>query len=176
MMSNARQSKDLELMLNEATLFYVMGDIEKALALFEEILQKDPSCKEARRMRGRCRKALPISDKRHWKQTDLDWYDKGNALRVIGRHDEAINCYEQALALDSRFADAWGNMGVSYGGKGDHQKALECFDRALEITPNDPHWLYNKGVALRKLGRTEEAFHCFSKAEALDPKFRNPMR
>lgn len=175
-MPGAGQSKDVKLMLDEATLFYAMGNIEEALARFEAILEKAPSCKEARRMRARCRKALPISDKRHWEKTDLDWYDEGNALRVMGRHDEAIHCYTQVLALDNKFADAWGNMGVSFGQKGEHQKALECFDQALRIMPDDAQWLYNKGVVLRALGEMGKAFECFSKAEMLDPRFRNPMK
>lgn len=170
-MPKDEQSGDLKLILDEATLFYAMGDIEAALARFEEILEKDPCCKEARRMRARCRQHLGL-----WTQSDLDWYEKGNALRVLGRHAEAIRCYEEAIALDDRFADAWGNMGVCYGQMGNHQKARECLQRALDLCPNDPHWHYNMGIALEKLRETEKAFEHYAKAEKLNPKFKNPLK
>ena len=41
------------------------------------------------------------------------WYNKGNALAQLGRFDEAINAYEQALAKQPDFADAATNKALS---------------------------------------------------------------
>jgi tetratricopeptide (TPR) repeat protein len=115
------------------------------------------------------------------------WYDKGNVfrnwerLRLVGedvpsRQQEAIECYKRAVSIDPNYADAWGNMGVSYGLMGNHQQALECFEKALGIHPEDAQWLHMKAVALQKLGKVQEAFEAYAKAERLDPRFKNPMR
>jgi tetratricopeptide (TPR) repeat protein len=39
-------------------------------------------------------------------QNALAWYNKGVSLAELSRNEEAIWCYDQALAIDPRFAQA----------------------------------------------------------------------
>ena len=55
----------------------------------------------------------------------------GEALNLMGRYDEAIKNYLQAIKLDPNFSHAYLNLGMVYIGEGKSQKVLEQV-RALE--------------------------------------------
>jgi len=60
----------------------------------------------------------------------------GNLLSRQGRVEEAIAAYEEALALDSNFADAHYNAGNAYRQKQELEDAVACFRRALTANPS----------------------------------------
>ena len=64
----------------------------------------------------------------------------GEDLRKNEDYLEAINAFTQAIRLDSNYAIAYHNRGVSYHKLGNYQKAIECHDS------NE----YQKGWALAK--------------------------
>ena len=41
------------------------------------------------------------------------WNNKGFALKRLGQYTEAIECYDQALALDKKYKEAWNNKGFA---------------------------------------------------------------
>ncbi|NYT10469.1 MAG: tetratricopeptide repeat protein, partial [Methanosarcinales archaeon] len=50
------------------------------------------------------------------------WDTKGAALAGLGRHDEAIQCYDKAIELDRNKGAAWWHKGES----------LKALDRSAE--------------------------------------------
>jgi tetratricopeptide (TPR) repeat protein len=89
---------------------------------------------------------------------------------MLGRSEEAIGCYDKALAIDSRATSAWGNKGIALGAMGRHEEALTCHDQALQIDPRDARAWRNKGNALGNLKRYQDALVCFQEAQKLgDP-------
>ena len=98
------------------------------------------------------------------------WLNKGGSLAALGRHEDAISCYDQDLAIDPRDALAWSNKGASLADLGRQEEALSCYHQALAIDPRDARAWSNKGVALVDLGRQEEALSCYDKALAIDPR------
>ena len=38
----------------------------------------------------------------------------GLAYRGLGNYDKAINCYQQAIAIDANYVIAWSNLGLAY--------------------------------------------------------------
>ena len=42
------------------------------------------------------------------------WINKGNMLDYLGRHLEAIECYDMAILKDEHHHNAWGNRGISF--------------------------------------------------------------
>lgn len=40
------------------------------------------------------------------------WINKGNTLDILGRHFEALYCYDKAVLLDPRHYNAWGERGI----------------------------------------------------------------
>lgn len=69
------------------------------------------------------------------KKTADSWNQKGGSLAALGRQEEAIACYDKALAIDPRHPLGWANKGVSLHALGRHEEAIDCYDRALSIVP-----------------------------------------
>ncbi len=92
------------------------------------------------------------------------------SLSSLDRLDEALACYEQALALrpdEPRLLSARGNVLRRLGRL---DAAHASLDRALELAPGrDDAWL-NKGLACVDAGREEEALRCFDEAVARNPR------
>ena len=99
------------------------------------------------------------------------WNSKGASLFSLGRHEDAISCYDQALALDPRVAAAWNNKGSALGSLGRHEEAQACYEQALAIDPRYALVWFNKGEWFAELGRLEDAISCYDQALAIDPQF-----
>ena len=100
-----------------------------------------------------------------------EWVNKGFSLATLGRHQEAIACYDRAIGIEPREANTWFSKGIVLGKLGRYQEAIACYDRALEIDPRFANAWYNKGVALGRLGKHKEAIACCDKAIEIDPRF-----
>ena len=68
-----------------------------------------------------------------------DWCRKGDSLVALGRWEEAIACYDQALAVRPRYAVAWNNKGRCLADLGRSEEAMICCDRALFLDPRSIH-------------------------------------
>ena len=103
---------------------------------------------------------------------DLDveeWNYKGISFDSLGRYEEAIRCFDQALELNERLADAWSNKGMSLGKLGRYGEAINCLEMALVIDPQNARAYSNYGICLNSLGRYEEAVRVLGQALELDP-------
>jgi tetratricopeptide (TPR) repeat protein len=66
------------------------------------------------------------------------WCDKGYALDELGRLEEAISCFDEALEINPRYAVAWGNKGVALAQTGRAEEAIFCLKRFIELAPDHP--------------------------------------
>ena len=87
-------------------------------------------------------------------------YNKGFSLDWLGKSQDAIACFDRAIKINPRFADAWYNKGAVLGRFGKHREAIACYDKALEINPRDAVAWCNKGNSLNRLGKPQEAIAC----------------
>ena len=104
-------------------------------------------------------------------KTTAFWINKGVSLAELGRREEGISCFDQALAIDPRDAMAWRNKGIALAALGRNAEAISCCDQALAIDPRYADAWSSKGHALAGLGRREEAINCYDQALAIDPRF-----
>jgi len=61
----------------------------------------------------------------------------GITLQELGRLDEALASYTQAIALKPDYAEAHFSLGDVYKKMGKHRKAVECFEITLELSCED---------------------------------------
>ena len=61
--------------------------------------------------------------------------NKGVALSRLGRHAEALQCYDKALEDRSAARKCMGNKGLNLNSVGRYQEARMGYDKALEIDP-----------------------------------------
>jgi tetratricopeptide (TPR) repeat protein len=60
---------------------------------------------------------------------------KAKTLAEQGQPEQAIACFDKALAMDSRMARAWFGKGEVLFGLGREEDAKSCFDKAMKIDP-----------------------------------------
>lgn len=95
---------------------------------------------------------------------------RGDALRALGRFEEALLAYEQALQLDPRNATWYVDKGSTLLLLERPQEALVALERVLQLVPGpaamyQPAMVYRLlGSALQRLGRIEEAQQAYEKA------------
>ena len=88
-----------------------------------------------------------------------------------GLHDQALEEYKKALAINPSFADALANLGAAYMRSGDSAKAIETFQKALAGNPNMVEARNNLGLAYFHQGMDDEAVAEYQKALQIDPLF-----
>lgn len=70
---------------------------------------------------------------------------------------QALNEYNNAIALDPNFTKAYRERGVAYFILGDYQKAITDFDKAIAHDPNYAEGYLNRRQGYYKLGNTNRA-------------------
>jgi tetratricopeptide (TPR) repeat protein len=96
----------------------------------------------------------------------------GVALEGLGRLDEALDSFSQAVICRSDYAAAFFNRGGVFCALARWSEALGDYDRAVELLPDHSaaYW-NNRGLALGELNRWPEAAESLTKALALDPAY-----
>jgi predicted O-linked N-acetylglucosamine transferase (SPINDLY family) len=96
--------------------------------------------------------------------------EQGNAYVQQGRFDEAIACYEKALAINPYFAGALNNLGLTYKDMGQLDRAISCYRQGLDwLAPTYAMTCNNLGISLKEQGKHEEAIACYRQALELMP-------
>lgn len=174
---------DIEAYMREAYQRQMSGRIPPVGQPFRVVVERclNPQPSKRHSHFGELRRALePIFQKLTGKdffvpsadeQTARFWNNKGMSLSALGQREEAIVCYDEALAIDAGEGRIWSNKGFDLQQVGRHDEALECYNKALTIAPQlDGVWS-NKGSCLDAMGRREEALVCYDNALVTD--FRN---
>jgi Flp pilus assembly protein TadD len=94
---------------------------------------------------------------------------RGYQLQVGGQLGEAIEVYQEALALDSKLAQVWYNLGSACRHLGRFDQAIAAYQQAVSLQPNDPAGWNNLGLARRDRGDLEGAIAAFRRVQDLDP-------
>jgi tetratricopeptide (TPR) repeat protein len=102
-------------------------------------------------------------------QDATKWFNRGVELLGQTEFEEALKCFDEAIRIDPKYAEAWLNRGFAVRGLGRFEEVLECFKKATEINPGYTEAWLNRGFALRGLERYEEALDCFDKVIKTDP-------
>jgi tetratricopeptide (TPR) repeat protein len=96
-------------------------------------------------------------------------FHRANKFFEQGAHAEATALYEEAVELDSSFAEALNNLGSALSYLGRYEESERCFRQAIAIKPNfsDPH--ANLGVLLRQQSYLSDSEASLRRALKLKP-------
>ena len=78
---------------------------------------------------------------------------RGSPCRKLGRIQEAIAHYEQALRIKPDYAEAHNNLGIALAQTGKIEDAIGQYEQALRIKPDYAEAHYNLGNALAASGQ-----------------------
>ncbi|MFA7168877.1 MAG: tetratricopeptide repeat protein [Sphaerochaetaceae bacterium] len=103
------------------------------------------------------------------------WNKKGDALRRLGRQEEAIDCYERAIYLDKARSYPFPYIGIAsiYRDQKQYSEAISYYDRAIQIKRH-PWALSGKGMCLHALHQTDEALRLAEESIRIRPEFLFP--
>lgn len=73
------------------------------------------------------------------------------------KYPEAIQAYEEAIALAPDFADAWNNKGMAHGYSDQHDQAFLCYQKAYELAGRN-NALFGMAFSKARAGEYLEAF------------------
>ena len=98
------------------------------------------------------------------------FYEQGLKLAELGRHQQAIDSFTDALWLQPDFPAAVIAQGIALYNSRRYEEAVACLIKGLESHPeSDVAWYY-RGVALSSLGNPQQALHCFQTVTSLKPQ------
>lgn len=98
-------------------------------------------------------------------ETAPDWLNEGQRLVDQGRYTEALQAYDNGIALSPQWTDLYYHKGTAFTKLGMVDKAVEAFDMVNQINPKDGvvayYWI---GRTLSGAGRYEEAIQAYEKS------------
>ena len=133
-------------LIEKASALIDTGQAVAALAIYNQIIQLDPSNAEA-------------------------WLMKGALAGEAGQINEASSAIEHALKLDPSYTDAHLTLGNLQQATGRLPDALKSFQAAVDSAPWDPDARFQLASLLARMGRDRDAYEHAVKAAELDPEY-----
>lgn len=65
------------------------------------------------------------------------WFNRGKILANLGEYEEALSCYDRALAIKISYYEAWCEKGIVLEELGYWQEAEICFNESLGVFGDD---------------------------------------
>lgn len=97
-------------------------------------------------------------------RTEQQFLLQGLIHRIVGKRDEALADYNQALTLNPKSAIAYINRGTTYAEQESFDKALQDYNRALSLDKNAAQAYVSRGAIHLKQARYTGALKEFDKA------------
>jgi len=98
----------------------------------------------------------------------------GIALSNLGRYDEAIEAYQQAISVDPKFPISYYGLGNALSALGRYDEAIEAYQQAIGVDPKDAFPCNGLGNVLSDLSRYDEAIEAYQQAIKIDPSYADP--
>jgi len=98
----------------------------------------------------------------------------GHVLSALGRTEEAIKAYQQAISVNPKFAISYYGLGIVLSALGKNKEAIEAYQQAISVDPKYANPYNGLGNALSALGKNKEAIEAYKQAIRVDPKFAYP--
>jgi tetratricopeptide (TPR) repeat protein len=168
-------------------------DLDAKIALREALLTDLPEGNESTSARANLLLTLGML---HWRRADLEQAsrflntaldlgsgleDAGfealcfNAIALVetdlGRPEQAVRAYQNAIKLAPGKISAWNNLGKLYRKLGRNEEALAAFQKAVEQNDSDALGWNGLGELYHLLGRNDDAVYAFLKAIEISPTY-----
>ena len=141
-----------------------LGEKQRAIGLYDEILKLDPAYAPAYINLGTIQFHLrdyAKAEELYRRATEADpgyvlaFFDLGNVLDELERPDESIDAYRQAVALAPRYADVHYNLALAHERRGERRLALRHWQAYIRLDSHGP-WSDHARGQIRKLLSSEK--------------------
>ena len=169
---------DLEQELRQGIACHQDGRLGDAVRHYQAVLSHDPKNVDALNLMsvlvlvtgdGKGAAALAAAAVEQQPDWFLSYINLGNALQGLTQLPAAIDCFQKAIALNPRSAEAYVNLSGALTLGGRHDEAADMAVQAILITPEMAAAHVNFGNALLALKSPGEAVEAYAKATQLEP-------
>jgi tetratricopeptide (TPR) repeat protein len=152
-------SRDIQELFISAVQAEEAGEKQRAIALYEEMLDLDPGYAAAFINLGTIHfhlRQFARAEELYRRATETDpgyvlaFFDLGNVLDELERPDESIAAYQRSVALSPRYADAHYNLALAFERKGERRAALRHWQAYIRLDKTGP-WADHARGQIRKL-------------------------
>jgi tetratricopeptide (TPR) repeat protein len=98
-------------------------------------------------------------------------FNRGLALSMTGKYEEAIVLFEKAISLNPYFVKGYHALGDALVRLERYEDAAQQYLKALELNPDDAAVHHNLGLSYYRGGDTEKAVAEYQKALELEPDY-----
>jgi tetratricopeptide (TPR) repeat protein len=95
----------------------------------------------------------------------------GDALKNLGRFDQAAASYQRAIQLDPDYAEAYCNLGTAFRRLGRLDDAVANYRNSIALKPDFALAYYNLGNVLKELVQLDAAVSSYRSAVEIRPEF-----
>ena len=95
---------------------------------------------------------------------------KGVEFYKVGRYEEAIASYKEALKLKKEYFEAYFNLGDAYFQLKQYKQAIDAYKHAIRYKPDLAAAFNNMATAYYKLGEPDKAIEAYKQSIQLNPK------
>ncbi|PST91193.1 deca-heme c-type cytochrome [Photobacterium jeanii] len=96
-----------------------------------------------------------------------------NVYRDLGKTEQAIATYQQAIEIEPYFENSYANLADVYRAQGSDTKALETLKAGINAQPKSSALPYSAGLTLLRMGKEKQATQYLKQAAEL--AVRNPQ-
>ena len=97
--------------------------------------------------------------------------DQGLKYYRLGRWQEAIVAFSDAIAINPNFSAPHFFLGVTYSRLENWEEALTYFKKTIELTPTSAQGYLGLGITYNILGFNDKAMEALKKAVLINPRF-----
>jgi tetratricopeptide (TPR) repeat protein len=142
----AKDSTNIDGLLNRGVAYYFMGQYNKALADFDHVLQLDPNKSDA-------------------------WLKKAQVLSATGKKKKVLEYLDKALEINPQNSEVLNERGHYYFTINDWNNAFKDYSASLLLNPDQPRIFYSRAYTYSMQKRYNEAFPDVNEAIRLDPDY-----
>ncbi len=94
---------------------------------------------------------------------------EGTSTMLLKKYEEAVECFEKAIELNSELTEAHYNLAISYVELEKYKKSVKALNRVLQLDPDHANAYYALGYSYYKLKKYDDAVDAFKHAVELKP-------
>jgi serine/threonine protein kinase len=133
---------------NQSDRFADIDELLNALSLlYGELFSESPTCRESQQS-----------------FTAADFTNRAYAYINLKKYDLALADLNQAIALNPKLAQAYGNMGMMFVEQRDYNSAIKSLSQAIDCDNSNAAYYANRGFAYTQVGDYAQAIANYSDA------------
>jgi tetratricopeptide (TPR) repeat protein/tRNA A-37 threonylcarbamoyl transferase component Bud32 len=156
------------------------GQYDEAVAIYNDVLLKNPSDPQVYYLMGASKKALGKSQEAllaFQKTVELDekhqqaWEQIGDLLMNRMDYRGAENAYLKSSALNPKSPPSWEGLAQTYLYQQKASQAETAYEKLLELEPDNVPAIYNLGVIQHQGNKNDAAKESFKRVISLNPNY-----